>query len=152
MNTATNANSNTLTIYYDGSCELCSAEMRNVKSRDADNRITLVDCSDAHFDATGLPFSAAQMMNVITARDANGEWLTGVDVFVAMYGAIEMSFVSNTLANPLVKPLADRAYPWVVKNRYALSTLGVQHVMNWFAARAEEKKERADSATTRTQS
>jgi predicted DCC family thiol-disulfide oxidoreductase YuxK len=123
-------------------------------ARDVHERLILIDCSDPHFDATPLPYSRDSMMTLITAQDASGRWLRGVDVFIAVYEAAELNIVSKTLANPNVKSIATRAYPWIVRNRYLLSTLGVQHVMNFFAARVRKKvnKQRAKEALAKSQS
>ncbi len=120
-----------ITIYFDGSCKLCSSEINNLVARDKHSAILLVDCSPVDFDDRGLPANRETMMNVIHARDAAGEWLRGVDVFIAAYQAADMNFVSRMLAHRWVKPLAALGYPWVVRNRYWLSRLGLHHLMGW---------------------
>ncbi len=120
-----------ITIYFDGSCKLCSSEINNLVARDKHQAILLVDCSPEDFDDRGLPANRETMMNMIHARDAAGEWLRGVDVFIAAYRAADMNFVSRVLAHRWVKPLAARGYLWVVRNRYWLSRLGLHHVMGW---------------------
>lgn len=120
-----------ITIYFDGSCKLCSSEINNLVARDKHRAILLVDCSPEDFDDRGLPANRETMMNMIHARDAAGEWLRGVDVFIAAYQAANMNFVSRMLAHRWVKPLAARGYPWVVRNRYLLSRLGLHRVMAW---------------------
>ncbi len=142
-----------ITIYFDGSCKLCSSEINNLVARDKHSAILLVDCSPVDFDDRGLPANRETMMNVIHAQDAAGEWLRGVDVFIAAYQAADMNFVSSMLAHRWVKPLAVRAYPWVVRNRFLLSRLGLHRVMNWFtpaspiAAEAHSKTAFARSQT-----
>lgn len=120
-----------ITIYFDGSCKLCSSEINNLVARDKHHAILLVDCSPEDFDDRGLPANRETMMNMIHARDATGQWLRGIDVFIAAYRAADMNFVSRMLAHRWVKPLAERAYPWVVRNRHLLSRLGLHRVMGW---------------------
>jgi predicted DCC family thiol-disulfide oxidoreductase YuxK len=120
-----------ITIYFDGSCKLCSSEINNLVARDKHSAILLVDCSPVDFDDRGLPANRESMTNMIHARDATGEWLRGVDVFIAAYRAADLNFVSRMLAHRWIKPLAMRAYPWVVRNRFRLSRLGLPRLMNW---------------------
>jgi predicted DCC family thiol-disulfide oxidoreductase YuxK len=120
-----------ITIYFDGSCKLCSSEINNLVARDKHGGILLVDCSPLDFDDRGLPANRETMMNIIHARDAAGVWLRGIDVFIAAYRAADLGFVSRMLAHRWIKPLAARGYPWVVRNRYWLSRLGLHLVMQW---------------------
>lgn len=120
-----------ITIYFDGSCKLCSSEINNLVARDKYEAILLVDCSPQDFDDRGLPANRETMMNMIHARDAAGVWLRGVDVFIAAYRAADLNFVSRMLAHRWIKPLAARAYPWVVRNRFRLSRLGLPRLMQW---------------------
>lgn len=126
-----------ITIYFDGSCKLCSSEINNLVARDKHHSILLVDCSPEDFDDRGLPANRETMMNMIHARDAAGEWLRGIDVFIAAYRAADMNFVSRMLAHRWVKPLAERGYPWVVRNRHLLSRLGLHRVMGWLTPTPE---------------
>ena len=47
-----------LTIYFDASCAICSAEMGSLKARDAEARLQLVDCSPVAFSSGPAPRSA----------------------------------------------------------------------------------------------
>lgn len=134
-----------LTVYYDHSCALCRSEIENIAARDVRGDLVMIDCSHALFDASGMRFTQEEMMNCISARDDSGVWHRGVDVFIAMYDAVEMSWVSRMLAHPRVKPLAARGYPWIVRNRHFLSTLGLHHVMNRFAVRAKRRRAELDA-------
>lgn len=144
-----------LTVYFDGSCRLCSGEMQNFVARDVIRAIqqnsapmlNLIDCSPVDFDDSALPASRETMMNMIHARDAAGRWLRGVDVFVACYAAADLGVVSSILAHRLIKPYAARLYPWIVRNRYRMSKIGLHRLLEIFSKRA---KARADQLTTQT--
>ncbi|MGL4576761.1 MAG: thiol-disulfide oxidoreductase DCC family protein [Burkholderiaceae bacterium] len=137
-----------LDIYFDGSCKLCAGEIANLAARDPAGKLRMIDCSAPGFDTSNMPATQAELMNLIHARDAHGQWLKGVDVFAAAYAAADLAWVSKLLMHRHAKPLAVRAYPWVVRNRYLLSALGLHHVMNLFALRAQR---RAQAALARTQ-
>jgi predicted DCC family thiol-disulfide oxidoreductase YuxK len=125
-----------LTIYFDGSCRLCASEIANLAERAVLGQLVLIDCSPPDFDAHGLPASREQMMNVIHARDASGQWIKGVDVFIAAYRAADLGWVARFLAHAGLRPHADRAYPWLVRNRHRISALGLHRLLNFFTHRA----------------
>ena len=107
-----------LTLYYDGSCRLCSAEIRNLKARDRAERLALVDCSPEDF--SGGPAPRAALMNAIHGVDATGRIYVGIDTFRAAYAAAGLPCVQTLLGLPVVSELARRAYPVLVRNRYRL--------------------------------
>lgn len=134
-----------LTIYFDASCALCNSEMQNIKVHDFEGVLTLVDCSAPDFDDG--PFltegiTREVMMNCLHARDAHGTWLKGVDAFEAIYRIAGMATIARLWGHPLTRPLAERAYPWVVRHRHFLSALGLHHV---FALWSKHAARRASS-------
>ena len=46
------------TVYYDGACQLCSAEMKNLRRRDVEHRIAFVDAAVAARPTAAAPFEA----------------------------------------------------------------------------------------------
>jgi predicted DCC family thiol-disulfide oxidoreductase YuxK len=141
-----------ITIYFDGSCKLCSSEINNLVARDKHGAILLIDCSPADFDDRDLPANRETMMNMIHARDAAGVWLRGIDVFIAAYRAADLNFISRLLAHRWIKPLAARGYPWVVRNRFRLSKMGLHRVMKWFTPSSQiEADARLKTAFARSQ-
>ena len=114
-----------LTVFYDASCPLCAAEMHALKSRDRDGRLELVDCSAPDFDAgaLGLPVTGADLMERIHARDGDGRWLVGVDVFEAVYRAAGLRKAARLWGNRTLRPVLAALYPWIARNRQRLSRL-----------------------------
>jgi predicted DCC family thiol-disulfide oxidoreductase YuxK len=113
-----------LTVFYDASCPMCAAEMHAVRERDTAGRIQLVDCSasefsDEAFRAEGKTRSA--FMARIHARDAHGQWLVGPDAFEAIYRAIGLERRARIWGSRRLRPLVDRAYHWIARNRRSLS-------------------------------
>ena len=122
-----------ITVYYDHSCMLCRSEILHMKARDTRAALVLVDCSIATFDDSALPVSQAQLMDCIHAQDAQGRWLKATEVFIAIYREVGLNRVAS--AWRLGKPLAEKMYPWIVRNRHWLSKLGIHHMFNWMTAR-----------------
>lgn len=117
-----------LTVYYDHSCKLCRSEIENLAARDEHGVLHMVDCSGADFDVRTLPFDQTTLMNCIHAIDAKGEWLKATDVFVVCYRAAQMQGIARAFA--FAKPIAERIYPWIVRHRYVLSSLGIHKLFN----------------------
>jgi predicted DCC family thiol-disulfide oxidoreductase YuxK len=137
-----------LTVYYDGTCKLCRSEFENIGARDVRCELILIDCSPPDFDAGELPVSRDVLMNVIHAHDANGKWISGVDVFIAAYQAADLNWVSSILHHRWFKPYAIRAYPWLVRNRYRIAALGLHRILNFFTHQASRRK-RAEASMAR---
>lgn len=132
-----------LTVYYDGACKLCRSEIDNIAARNHAARLVLIDCNTSSFDHAALGVTKAAMLNEIHARSHGGTWVRGVDVFIAMYHAVDLGVVARLMAHPLVKSCAMAFYPWLVRNRYWLSRLGLHKMMAVFAWRARAVNKRA---------
>lgn len=131
-----------LRIYYDHSCPLCRTEMFALKNYDVNQRLDLVDCSSENFSdeyAYQAGYCRAEMMRLIHARDAAGQWLIGVAVFEAAYGATGVIGMEKMWANPVLRPMWNRIYPWIADNRMFLSKLGVTKLFGWMVTRAAKK-------------
>lgn len=128
-----------LVIYYDASCPLCREEMHALKDHDSQSRLTLVDASpagfaDAHLEAAGI--ARADLMRLIHARDAAGRWFIGVDVFELAYAAAGLHGMARLWANPRLRPVWTRLYPWVARFRQPLSWLRLNRAYGWLVRRA----------------
>jgi predicted DCC family thiol-disulfide oxidoreductase YuxK len=128
-----------LTIFYDGSCTLCAGEMTALKKLDRDGRLELVDCSRADFDGHGLAVGRAAMMSRIHARDADGRWLKGIDVFEAAYAAAGLDLAARLWGNRLLRPLWEFLYPHIADNRQLLSRLGFTRLVRWAIPKPESR-------------
>ncbi|MEO6171677.1 MAG: DUF393 domain-containing protein [Arenimonas sp.] len=129
-------------IYYDHSCPLCRTEMFALKQYDVKERLDLVDCSPTDFHdkfAQLAGYERTAMMRLIHARDADGQWMIGVPVFEAAYGATGIIGMEKMWANPMLRPFWNRIYPWIADHRMFLSKLGVTRLFGWMVKRAAKK-------------
>jgi len=131
-----------LTIYYDASCPLCANEMRALKTADTDGKLVLEDCSSPAFDdrpyaCHGITREA--MMRLIHARDAEGRWLRGVDVFEAAYDAAGFAALARLWGHHRLRPWWDKLYPWIARNRYTLSRLGLPRIFRLLTRNAARR-------------
>ena len=143
-----------LLIYYDASCPLCREEMHALKAHDAGDRLRLVDASPDGFadpELTAAGIARADLMRLIHARDANGRWFIGVDVFELAYGAAGLHGIARLWANPKLRPLWNSLYPWVARLRQPLSWLRLNRAYGWLVRRAAARAQaRASTCATGT--
>jgi predicted DCC family thiol-disulfide oxidoreductase YuxK len=131
-----------MTVYFDASCPLCREEMAVIKARDYAEEIILTDCSTAGFfdpiaQAHGI--SQSQMMQLIYARAANGQWLIGIDVFIAVYERVGLSSIAQFWGHPVLSKFLRKLYPWIAKYRQGLSRLGANKIYTYFINRAAKR-------------
>ena len=125
-----------LTVYYDASCPLCRSEMETLKARDTGDVLRLVDCSVPAFDDAACAADGVtrpMMMARIHARDADGRWLRGVDVFALVYRAAGFTALARIYGSRPLRPLFDRLYPWIADHRYLLTRCGLPRLFRWLA-------------------
>jgi len=139
-----------LTIYYDRSCPLCAHEMHALIAHDHAGRLRLVDSSavgfvDADADAAGI--TPTQMSALIHARDAQGRWIIGVEVFVLAYRSVGLIAIARVWSWPPLRPLWDRLYPWVARQRMTLSRFGLARVYGWVVNVAARRAARQPGCT-----
>lgn len=128
-----------MTIYYDGACPLCTAEMSNIKQRSTDGRLEFVDISVPGFASQPPGVTQEALMRLIHARKADGSVIAGMEVFRLAYGAAGIGWVAGALGLPVIGALAERLYPWIARNRQHFPHFLVRWLFEMPARRAAEK-------------
>jgi predicted DCC family thiol-disulfide oxidoreductase YuxK len=120
-----------LTVYYDGGCALCNAEMQEMRGMDAHGEVEFIDCAAADFDDSALVRQGvrrADLMQALHVRDVLGDWHRGVDAIALLYASVGAPWLARAWAHPLTRPFTRRIYPWIVRHRHRLSALGLHLV------------------------
>ncbi|MEQ9462181.1 MAG: DUF393 domain-containing protein [Haliea sp.] len=114
MNTA-DSQCATDTLYYDGRCPLCTAEMARLGQL-CDNTLEL---SDIHAMAPdpSLP-ERDTLLRTLHLRTADGRLLTGIDANVAAWQHTRLGPLWRWLRWPLVRPVANVVYRLWAERRY----------------------------------
>ncbi|MDP5253459.1 MULTISPECIES: thiol-disulfide oxidoreductase DCC family protein [unclassified Vibrio] len=110
-------------IFYDGACPLCLAEMRHLKKRDKQQRLTLVDIQSAEFHRDYPNLDWHQLNARIHALLDNGTLISGLDVTHQAWKAVGLGWIYAPLRWPLIRVVADGGYRFFAKHRYAISYL-----------------------------
>ncbi|MCK0104497.1 DUF393 domain-containing protein [Pseudohalocynthiibacter sp. F2068] len=109
------------TLYFDGSCPLCSAEINHYASRDGSDQLTFVDVSGKDADlGTGL--ACGDAMRRFHVRLPDGTLLSGARAFVAVWAALPgWAWAARLAKIPGVIPVLEVAYRGFLPVRPALS-------------------------------
>lgn len=128
-----------LTIYYDASCRLCDGEMRNLMLRNTAGRLLFVDASAPGFSSPIDGTTQEDLLSMIHAVRADGQVVRGVEVFRLAYGAVGLGWLTAPTAWPVLRQWADRAYPWLVRNRHQVPRWVVAALFEGPTRRAAER-------------
>ena len=110
-----------LTLLYEEACPLCKLEIDNLKARNNKGLLRFVDVSAPGFDPTPYGVPLADMLEAIHAVKADGSLARGVEVFRLAYGAVGLGWITGPTGWPLLKPLFDRGYVHLARNRHRVS-------------------------------
>jgi predicted DCC family thiol-disulfide oxidoreductase YuxK len=110
-----------LTLYYDGQCQLCVAEVAFLQSRNAQGQLAFVDITQTGFEAAGHNISCEAAMAQIHGLTADGQVLVGVPVFATAYKLANLPVLAWLLSRRWLLPLLQPAYVLFAKHRQALS-------------------------------
>ena len=114
-----------LTLYYDGQCALCQAEIHFLAARNGKGLLNFVDINDKDFSDGGHPVSCAEAMAQMRGRLGDGQVLTGTAVFAAAYRRADLHILPWLFSRAWLKPIIDLGYRWFAKYRHPISrTIG----------------------------
>jgi predicted DCC family thiol-disulfide oxidoreductase YuxK len=120
MSNIMNESAYPLTLFFDGACPICNAEMHLLRRRDSAGRLRFVDVAAPGFvppAGAALPAMLAQ----IHALTADGRWLVGVDTLRATSAAVGRRWLAALLSVPGTRALWARAYRGFARRRYGVS-------------------------------
>lgn len=110
----------TLTIYYDGNCPLCSLEMQKLKLHDKNNKIVLENLHQAHFDEMFPQINFNKAMSILHGEH-QGKVLLGLNVTHRAWTLVGKGFFVAPLQFPIIKQLSHLVYLLIAKYRHPIS-------------------------------
>lgn len=111
----------TLTIYYDGQCPLCQAEIEFLKSRNRESLLAFADLSDLSFDQGQHQISCSMALERIHGRLGDGRLLVGVPVFAEAYRRAGLKTLAWFLSQRWCLPVLSGAYSLFARYRQPIS-------------------------------
>ncbi|MEN9983738.1 MAG: hypothetical protein RJB10_1656 [Pseudomonadota bacterium] len=114
-----------LTIYYDGECPLCLAEIHFLKSRNALGLIEFVDVAAPQYDEATHQLSCQLALATMQGRLADGTQLEGIPVFAEAYKRANLPKLAWVFSRQWLAPVLNASYYVFAKYRHSISkTIG----------------------------
>lgn len=112
-----------LTMFYDGLCPLCQAEIQFLSSRNQAGLLSFTDINSAQYSPEKVGVSCSQALAAMYAQYDDGELISGVDVFSAAYARANLPFLAWLFSRPILQPAFRWGYRFFAKNRHAISSI-----------------------------
>lgn len=112
-----------LTLFYDGYCPLCVAEMNKLKQYDSNAWLDFVDIQSPLFGESYPDMNWQQLNDRIHGMLPDGRLLSGLDVTYLAWKLVGKGWVYAPLRWPVLAWFADAAYGVFAKHRYRISFL-----------------------------
>ncbi|MDZ8117668.1 thiol-disulfide oxidoreductase DCC family protein [Pontiella agarivorans] len=110
-------------ILYDGDCPICCAKRDFLMRRDPRGALEFSDIRDPDFRPPADHLTIDMLAAEIHAVTPEHEVLRGMEVIRAAYRAIGIGWLAAPTGWRLLRPLFDRLYIFVAKNRLKISRL-----------------------------
>lgn len=110
-----------LTLYFDGHCPFCAAEMDRLRRWDTAGRLAFIDISASGFDPASLGVDMAALDRELHSRTAAGKMLIGVDSMLAAYTLVGRAWLVSPLRVPLLRSCLAWLYRGFARHRYRFS-------------------------------
>jgi predicted DCC family thiol-disulfide oxidoreductase YuxK len=112
-----------LTVFYDGFCPLCSAEINQLRAYDRDNNILFEDIHAPDFVKRYPYIDQVEANRILHGQLSNGDMIYGLDVTYQAWKAVGKHRWLAILRWPGIKLLADISYRFFARHRNRISSL-----------------------------
>ena len=112
-----------LTLFYDGACPLCQAEILFLSRRNQAGLLDFVDINSERFDSAKIGVSCEQALAAMYAQYENGVLIQGVTVFSEAYRRADLPFLAWVFSRKSLQSIWQLAYRFFAKNRHAISRI-----------------------------
>jgi predicted DCC family thiol-disulfide oxidoreductase YuxK len=112
-----------LTMFYDGLCPLCQAEILFLSRRNDSGLLHFVDVNSMQYSTDTVGVSCQQALDSMYAQYDDGELINGVDVFAAAYERANLPKLAWLFSRPSLRPMLTWGYRFFAENRHTISSL-----------------------------
>jgi len=112
-----------LTLFYDGACPLCQAEILFLSGRNQDGLLDFIDINSERYDPIAVGISCEQALAAMYGQYADGELIQGAKVFPEAYRRANLPFLAWLFSRPYLEPILNVAYRLFAKYRHPISNL-----------------------------
>ena len=93
------------TLFYDGQCPICSAEIKRLKN-EADEHLGFVDITEAD----DLPLERDQLFSELHMLREDGQWVAGLEANVLAWQHTRWRWLAGVLLWPGIRFFAQAGY------------------------------------------
>jgi predicted DCC family thiol-disulfide oxidoreductase YuxK len=110
-----------LTLFYDGACPLCQAEILFLSGRNQVGLLNFVDINSKAYDPLKVGVSCEEALAAMYGQYADGTLIHGVTVFPEAYRRAELPTLAWIFSRKSIQPILKIGYRFFAKNRHAIS-------------------------------
>lgn len=128
-----------LTLFYDGQCPLCKAEIQFLSVRNQAGLLGFVDINSDQYKPEIVGLSVDEALASMSAQYEDGKTIIGVEVFSEAYVRANLMSLAWIFSRPTLMPFWQAFYRFFAKNRHAISAvLGppALHLVGLYAPKA----------------
>lgn len=97
-----------ISVFYDGACSVCTAEIEHYQRQDRDGKLIAVDISSPDFDPEPYRIPLADFMYELHVIDRSGGIYRGVEAFWAIWQAFPASTVYGFMGVVVTAPFLNQ--------------------------------------------
>ena len=112
-----------LTLFYDGTCPLCQAEILFLSGRNQAGLLDFVDIHSVFFEPEKVGVSCETALAAMYGQFASGSLIEGVAVFPEAYRRANLPALAWIFSRKTLQPFWRMGYRFFAKNRHAISAL-----------------------------
>ena len=112
-----------LTLFYDGACPLCQAEILFLSGRNQANLLEFIDINSGKYDPLKVGVSCEEALAAMYGQYADGTLINGVAVFPAAYQRANLPKLAWMFSRKSLQPMLAVGYRFFAKNRHAISSV-----------------------------
>ena len=110
-----------LTLFYDGACPLCQAEILFLSGRNQADLLGFVDINSTAYDPLKVGVSCKEALAAMYGQYENGTLIHGVTVFPEAYRRADLPTLAWIFSRKSMQPILKIGYRFFANNRHAIS-------------------------------
>lgn len=122
-----------LTIYYDGACPLCLAEIHFLKHHNHKNLLNFINLHD--LDASRAELNCELAMKTIHARLGDRKIITGPSVFQEAYKRTDLQLINYLFSLAWFRFIYSKFYILFAQYRHQISRVIGPYLLRWTESR-----------------
>lgn len=128
-----------LTLFYDGACPLCQAEILYLQSRNQEKLLCFVDVNSDEFNPERIGVSCQAALEQMVGQIEGQAPIYGVPVFAEAYRRANLPVLAWIFSRKTLKPILYFAYRIFAKNRHAISAAIGPLALRWVRRRNQPR-------------